>query len=217
MESRTKDGTLYIRRVHVTTEFRRTAKALQDGLSQEDSKWYLCRRTGRSYQDLMAIVGECSGDYTQFCRAIGYKNLRRKNKYDDHGWWSTILAWTKQFIPQWEQFFRETVKRLSDTPPQQLALPEQQEILETVAGALGLSPDMLLHFASNIDTIETFLAGNRRMLGVMAETKLWALVAQGDAATIRWLLPRINTEAYGDKLAQVPGDKPREIKIVEAD
>lgn len=203
--------------IHYTTILRRNLKAIQDGLSEEDAKWYLCRRTGRSYADLMAIVGESRGNYTQFCQAIGYKNLRRQNKHDDFGWWSTILLWTKMYVAQWEPFLRETVKRLAETDPKDLMLPEQQQILETVAGAMGLAPEMLLHFAQNLDTLESFMVSNRRMLGVLAENRLWGLVAQGDAATIRWLLPRINADAFGDKLANVAGDKPREIKIIEGD
>jgi hypothetical protein len=199
---------------HFGTEFRRSAKALQDGLSQEDSRWYVCRRTGRGYQDLLAIMGECSGDLTQFCEAIGYRNLRRVNKYDDFGWWQTIAAWIRLWQPQWEKFLKDTVTRLVSTD---LTLPDQQDILETVANALGLAPETLLNLAQNLDTMEAFMASNRRMLGVLAEQRLWTLVAQGDAATIRWLLPRINTDAFGDKLTQVPGDKVKEIKIIEVE
>lgn len=200
-----------------STAYRASARELQDNLDEEDRKWYVCRRTGRSYADLIVIAAESEGDLGKFCSAIGYKRLYRHNKYDDYGWWQTICAWMKQYIPQWEAYFRKTVKKLAEMPQSALDLPEQQQILEVVANALGMAPDALLNFAANQDTIETFMKANRAMLGNMAEAKLWSLVAQGDAATIRWLLPRIKQDAFGDKLANVPGDSPREIRIVESE
>ncbi len=52
--------------------------------------------------------------------------------------------------------------------------------------------------------------------GTLAESKLWQLVMEGDAATIRWLLPRIKSDIFGDKLSgATPGDGSRTIRIIE--
>ncbi len=197
-----------------STEYRKRLRALQDELSDEDRKWYLCRRSGRSYADLIATLAEYSGDFVAFHDHLGYTRLYRHTKYDDYGWWQTIASWMRMFIPQWEAFLRKTVAKLTDT---NLALPAQLETLTVVADALGFAPEMLLSLAANLDTIEAFMVSNRRMLGVMAETKLWQLVQQGDPATIRWILPRLNTDAFGDKLAGTVERTPREIRIVESE
>ena len=83
--------------------FRDGHRAISDGLGPEDTKWYLCRTTGRTYMELMALVAESRGSVLEFETVIGVKNIRRPNKYGDNGWWVTICAWVRMFLPQWEQ------------------------------------------------------------------------------------------------------------------
>lgn len=140
------------------------------------------------------------------------------SKYSDYGWWNCLLQWLQMFIPQWEDFFRETVKRLAN----ELTAPgvelNAEEILAVAAKALNIAPEVLIHFAQNREAIETFLEAQRRTLGTIAEAKLWELVMAGDAPTIRWLLPRIKTEQFGDKLPNTDKTQDgRKITIIEGE
>jgi hypothetical protein len=184
------------------TEYRESRKTLADELSPSDHEWRLCRVTGLSYQRILSEAALVGGSRKELEKVLGVTQLK------DGGWWSTICAWMRMFIPQWNRCFRQTMKDLT-------TLPDPSAILDVASKALGIAPELLLHLAEHRDEIELFLESQRSLLGTLAESKLWSLVAQGDAATIRWLLPRIKTEAYGDKFANIPGDAPRNVTIVE--
>lgn len=200
-------------------EYRKAVLALSDDLPLSDRDWYLCRRTGLSYIDLLGIAAECGGHIPTFAARLGYANINRKNRYGDNGWWTTICLWMQMFIPQWEARFRKAMSDLANKDSAMITaqLPSEAEIIAAAAKALNISEDLLVHYAQNMQSIEIFLQTQRRMLGVMAESQLWSLIAQGDAPTIRWALPRLNPEVWGDKVADVPGDKVRTIKIIETE
>lgn len=187
-------------------EYRTAVKQLQDPLSEQDQKWWLCLRTGRSYQDLLSLAALVGGDVTSFENTLGFQNLRRGNKYTDYNWWLVLLSWLRLFIPQWENKLRTTVETIIPTI-------NEQQVLEVAAKALNIAPEVLSHLVQHQEEIETFLSSMRSSLGTLAEAKLWELVAQGDAATIRWLLPRLKSDLYGDKL--LTENTPRHITIVE--
>lgn len=192
-------------------QYRKSQKELHDALSDGDSSWSLCRRTGRSYADLVALAADVGGSWQEFQRQLGYSPLTQSNlRYHDNGHWITLLAWFRMYIPQWEERFRVTTKDI-------INVPDPAAILAAASEALNMAPEVLAHFANHNDELEIFFETQRRTLGNLAEAKLWQLVAEGDAATIRWLLPRIKTKEYGDqKAAGDTGDRtPREIRIIE--
>ncbi len=134
--------------------------------------------------------------------------IQKWDFYCDNGYWAMMLQWLKMFIPQWESRFKQVTKELVELPdPARLAL--------IMGEALGIEPGVLLYYAENGEMIDAFLENNRAMLGRIAELKLWDLVNKGDAATIRWLLPRLKNKDFGDKLVEVPGDTPTSINIIE--
>lgn len=190
--------------------YRKAQKELSDGLTDSDTAWSLCRVTGRGYSDLMALAADVHGDWRAFQRQLGYSDLTQSNlRYHDNGHWITMLAWLRMYIPQWEERFRVATKDL-------INVPDPQAILAAASEALNMAPEVLAHFAAHNDELEIFFETQRRTLGNLAEAKLWQLVAEGDAPTIRWLLPRIKTDIYGDAKVAEPTDKgPRTIRIIE--
>lgn len=98
-------------------------------------------------------------------------------------------------------------------------MPDPEAVLEAIATALNISPEVLTHFAEHQGEIKTFLETQRGTLGLLAETKLWQLVGEGDAATVRWALQRLRPDIYGDKLTGGSTDEktPRTIRIIEQD
>lgn len=199
--------------------FRQSVCALQDELELEDKNFWLCNRTGYSYRELWDIA--CTAyRWDRFMLALGYEPLSNKSrfwKWDGGIWAKIVVPWCRVFVPQWERAFREYV---ADETQNKLAIMEpeaQQKVLTAAAKALNIDESVLTHFVSHREEIELFLEAARSTLGTLAESKLWELVMQGDAATIRWLLPRIKTDIFGDKLAQVaPTDSgSRTIRIID--
>lgn len=191
--------------------YRKAQKELSDGITDADSVWSLCRVTGRSYGDLLAVAADVNGDWREFQRQLGYSPLTQSNlRYHDNGHWITMLAWLRMYIPQWEARFRVSIRDI-------INVPDPKAILEAASVALNMAPEVLAHFAAHNEELEIFFETQRRTLGNMAEAKLWQLVAEGDAPTIRWLLPRIKTDVYGDAKAAAPADDkgPRTIRIIE--
>lgn len=78
----------------------------------------------------------------------------------------------------------------------ELALPDETAIAENVAKILGIPTDFLAYFAENRTQIKVFLDNLRPDMGAMAELKLLEQIANGDAATIRWALPRLMPKQY---------------------
>jgi hypothetical protein len=201
---------------------RRSMALLSDGLQDYDRTWYLCRRTGRSYGDLVATAASVSGDRRSFLRAIGYSPTANGGwcLWDD-GWWPVLCAWLKMYVPQFEEGVRSYV---SDENQNKLAVMDpdaQARVLEAASKALNIAPEVLTHFVAHREEIELFLEAARSTLGTLAESKLWELVMSGDAATIRWLLPRIKGDVFGDRLpggiVQTGGEDkaPRTIRIID--
>ncbi len=191
-------------------------KALMDDLSPEDRKWHLCRRTGRSYADLVAVAASVSGDREKFEAEIGYNNLRRRNHYGDYGWWVTICAWMRLYIPEWESKFKLATKKIAEMAL--LPNADTSKILDVAAKALNIEPEILQHYSEHLDEIELFLTTQRRMLGVLAEGKLWEGIAAGDLPTVRWLLPRIKPGAYGGVYPGTsPADGDKKITIIDVE
>lgn len=190
--------------------YRNSQKELADAIGNSDRNWSLCRRTGRSYSDLVAVAADVCGDWRRFQIELGYSPLTQSNlRYHDNGHWITILAWLRMYIPQWEARFRVAIKDI-------INVPNPEAILAAASEALNMAPEVLAHFANHNEELEIFFETQRRTLGNMAEAKLWQLVAEGDAATIRWLLPRIKTDVYGDnKVNKEVDNGPRTIKIIE--
>ena len=77
-----------------------------------------------------------------------------------------------------------------------LTIPDPTDITENVAKILGIPTDFLEYFAANKTHIKDFLNDLRGDMGAMAELKLLQLIASGDAATIRWALPRLMPKQY---------------------
>lgn len=181
-------------------------------LSESDKQWQLCRSTGYSYIELLGYAAQARGRYRLFFKSIGrtMHSVNADGTVADGNWWSIICAWLRLYVPQWEREFKQVTNKLATYPEL-----EQQRILEVAAKALNIDEAVLVHFATHQQEIETFLEGMRSTLGTLAEAKLWELVMQGDPATIRWLLPRVKSDVFGDKLKDVQSDEVRTIRIIE--
>jgi len=170
-----------------------------------DLKYTLCCLTGFSYEKILSLIATA--------KPISRRGVSRSLKcrpiwlYQDDGLWAMLIQWMKIFIPDWEREFRKVTNELME-------LPDPAKIVEVAAKALNIAPDVLLYYAEHKEEIETFLETQRGMLGTIAEVKLWELVATGDAATIRWLLPRIKSSVFGE-IANTNNDKPQAISIIE--
>jgi hypothetical protein len=199
--------------------YRNSMAELADDLSEEDRTWRLCRRTGRSYADLLSVAAQVGGDRLRFLEEVGYSPKRSNGNWYrwDGGHWAMILAWMRNFVPQWEAGVRHYV---SEDTQNRMALMDaegQDRVLQAAAKALNIAPEVLTHFVEHRHEIELFLEAARATLGTLAESKLWELVMSGDAATIRWLLPRIKSDVFGDRLEGGAGAdrSPRTIRIID--
>lgn len=180
---------------------------LRDPLPDSDKRYKLCRLTGRPYVEVIGLIAEAGGNVKRCCQVL---RIKRQNFYCDDHHWARLAGWIRLYIPQWESTFRTMTEKLSES----LIPSEQQRILDVAAKALNISPELLTHYALHREDIELFLAAQRHTLGTLAEAKLWELVAAGDAATIRWLLPRIKTDIFGDKQPEAP-NAGRTIRIID--
>lgn len=188
-------------------EKRQAVRELQDDLSEYDQQWELCRSTGYTYIELLGLLAQDFGYIDTFSRNLGFaKFLTNKAHKKERQHWTMIAAWMKMYIPQWESTFVDTVNNL-------ITLPSESAILEASAKALNIAPEVLQHFIDHKEEIALFLEAQRSTLGVLAESQLWKLVAEGDAATVRWALARIKPVEYGD--AKTAEKTPQTIKIIE--
>jgi hypothetical protein len=131
--------------------------------------------------------------------------------YEDNGHFATLLQWFKMYIPQWESEFRRVTKELVE-------MPDPAKILEVASKALNIDQDVLMYYAQHAEEIDIFLTTQRGLLARIAEIELWKHVQSGDAATIRWLLPRINPEVFGDQEKSMPSRSNQgSIKIIEVE
>lgn len=183
--------------------FRTQFRELQDPLSDSDKKYYLCRYTGLSYISILRIFGECSGNVTCIVKRL---RIRFNAFYCDDGYWKTLAEWIRYFVPEWQREFQRTMN--------ELVSGNQQELIAPAARALGIPEEALQYIAANQSKIQEFLDGNRSLLGTLAEARLWQLVSEGDAPTVRWLLSRLKPEIYSDKIAK-EGSVPDTIQTIE--
>lgn len=190
---------------------RRSAqRLLADELSEHDQKYDLCRYTGLGYHDILNRIAIANGNVV---RSVQLLQIRYNAFYLDDGWWALIAGWMRMFIPQYEQGFYTVAKQLVTIP----SSTDQERILAVAAKALNVAPEVLQHFAEHREEIEQFLALQRATLGTIAESKLWELVLAGDPATIRWVLPKIKTDVFGEKVTDPAegGKMSRNIKIID--
>lgn len=178
----------------------------RDPLSETDQQYRLCRLTQLSTAQILGVFAEAHGDTR---RSVVALRIRKQNLYTDNGIWNMYRGWVKFYVPQWEQAFMDTMKNA-------LVANEDQfkSMMTAAAKALNISPELLTHYAVHQEEIELFLRLQRHTLGTMAEAKLWELVAAGDAATIRWVLPRIKAEIFGEQEA-AKVDNTRSIRIID--
>lgn len=191
----------------------RVALAHSEDWTALDESFKLCKMTGRGYHDIVFLMGQCRGNQRDITVALGY---RRSNYYrllsNDGGWWLTLARWISQYIEQWERTF------MTATNDKGLALPDQNAALNNIAKALGLDAEVLAHYITHGNEIDAFLETQRGLLARIAELKLWELVSAGDPATIRWVLPRVKPETFGDR-SPAPGDDngqtPLNVRIID--
>lgn len=182
-------------------------KSLQDELTEYDKQWELCRSTGYTHIELLGLLAQDYGYIETFSRNLGFiKFLTSARHKQERQYWTMIAAWMKMFIPQWENKFVDTVNSL-------ISLPSEDAIIEASAKALNISAEVLKHFIEHKEEISLFLEAQRSTLGVLAESQLWKLIAEGDAATVRWALGRIKPGIYGDN--KRTDEQPTKITIIE--
>lgn len=146
-----------------------------------------CRSTQRSSENLRSLIVQVRGNWRQFKEALGYNPLSNNSKTgsDDEAYWALLCAWMRMYLPA----FEKALKRMSE-------LPSTELVHEQMANALGIDTNFLQYYLANKPSIKTFVNDIRDELGTMAELKLFTLIAQGDPATIRWALPRLNPKVY---------------------
>ncbi len=168
----------------------------------------LCRRTLRSHDNLIAELAQANGNFPNFLVAIGYSKFGKSWLYDiDNRYWYVNCL----FI----HYFQKTAIRTITTMANDLELPDKQQVMENVAKALGFPVDFLSLFMENRDHIKEYLDAIRTDMGLMAEIKLAQLIAAGDPATIRWVLPRLMPGEYGTRRIDESSDI-TEIEIIES-
>lgn len=171
----------------------------EDELSDGDRKWELCVIADRPYRDIWRALAS----YPTFTPWSVIGVTKRNFNTADDGYWKMVHAWVKAFVPKWEDRFRKLVDEL-----------ENKTVDVGVASlALNVSPELLNYFVNHKEQIETFLEAQRPMLGLIAESKLWELVLQGDPATVRWFLERVRSDVYGK--AEKIGAKTDEVQTIE--
>lgn len=150
----------------------------------------LCRVTGRSSENLKALAAQVGGHWGQFREALGLRaDTRHLHGHpSDQDYWRLLCAWLRIYIPQFEQ----KVYKMAE----ELALPDASAVTEQMATALGIDTNFLQYYLSHKTSIRDFVVDIRSELGTMAELKLFTLIAQGDPATVRWALPRLNPQIY---------------------
>lgn len=194
---------------------RQDERELFDELAPSDLDWVLCRRTGRSYWELRQLAAKSTGNIKAFLASLGYSTGTASHLARlDNGWWMTLNQWMRIYIPQWEEGFKRAVSTDLTT------LPDPDAALAAMAKALNVDESILRHFSDNKENIEAFLEAQRSTLGTLAELKLWELLMQGDAATVRWALPRLKTAQFGDQAAAgiKAGDKGIQvIKVIDVE
>lgn len=151
----------------------------------------LCRLTSRSHSNLLSVAGLCKGNIELFYTSLGYSKTTRLTRNNDTRYWYMMLSWISIYIPLFEA---ELIKMVNEYNLAEL--PDPNQIAKQLAEVLGLPMDFLNHFAENKMQIRDFLEAIRSDMGAMAEIKLLQLIAAGDAATIRWALPRLMPEKY---------------------
>lgn len=181
----------------------------RDPLPESDKQYRLCQLTQLSTPQILGIFADTSGDTLSSIREL---RIRKQNLYVDGGRWNMFRAWIKMYVPQWERAFMTVT---DEARALILADPDQfKAMIASAAKALNISEDLLTHYAVHQKEIEAFLELQRHTLGTMAEAKLWELVASGDAATIRWVLPRIKSDIFGER-PETPKESTRNIRIIE--
>lgn len=121
---------------------------------------------------------------------------KRNFRIVDDGYWKTVHLWVSKFVPSWEEQFRTIVEQLE---------PEDNEGIEAGSKAINVAPELLSYFVEHKAEIENFLEAQRPMLGLVAESKLWELILQGDATTVRWFLERVRSDIYGKTIKESEG------------
>ena len=158
--------------------------------TEDDLKLSFCRTTNRSSENLRSLAASVGGNFTAFRLAIGQQpyGWTDARYMTDYGYWLLMCQWLQLYIPA----FEKKVMQMAD----ELALPDASAITEQIAIALGIPVMFLETFANNKTEIRKFLDNLRPDMGTMAELKLLEQIANGDAATIRWALPRLMPGQY---------------------
>lgn len=175
----------------------------EEELSEGDRQWELCVLANKTYRDLWRELASNPTEKPWIVLGITKRNYRTT----DDGYWRMVHAWIAAFVPRWEQQFRTIMEGLE---------PEDNNGIEAASGALNVAPELLTYFVNHKAEIEQFLEAQRPMLGLIAESKLWELIMQGDAATVRWFLERVRSDVYGKSTKETvqPAEALQTIEIV---
>lgn len=194
---------------------RKAQRELAD-VDLSDSSFFVCRRTGLTHEELWNIAGQCR-NHEEFMINIGYSPTANRTRYFkwDNGYWARIvLPWCKEYVKQWFAGVRKFLGEENKTQLALLAPEERAKVVAVAAKALNIETELLLHFLANQENLEIFLEAARPTLGTRAEMALWELIMKGDPATVRWALPRLKPELFGDASSEAPV-KPSQIRIID--
>lgn len=77
-------------------------------------------------------------------------------------------------------------------------LQEREEELRAISIFCGMDPEDVLYYAEHGNAIESFITGQRNMIGLIAERNLIKIIVEGkDAVTLRWYLERTKKDIFG--------------------
>lgn len=170
------------------------------------NQWTLCRRTGRSHSNLLAVAALVGGDYVAFLESLGYDPDADPTRNLDNRYWRNMCYWLQTFIPQFEAHMTEQLAITDET---------RTQVIANIASAFNLSLEQLQLCLENPSEIRGFLDMIRPQLGAIAEMHLVRHLVEGGESIVKWYLPRAVPDLYnisGDNTEK--NNVPREIRII---
>lgn len=170
------------------------------------NQWTLCRRTGRSHSNLLAIAALVGGDYVAFLESLGYNPDADPTRNLDNRYWRNICYYLQSFIPQFEAYIMDELAAANSA--------NDEKLLAGFSSMFSISMDKLRFCLENETAMRRLLDTIRPTVGVIAEINVSASIINGDVATSKWLLPRTNKD-YALPDDNTPANNiPREIRII---